>query len=237
MTVATTSTHEFDVGKICRLAYMEAGLLNPLQELAEAQAAAARDVLEVITRSVDTEGMFTRVVEFAEVTLATGITTYSLSADVVEVAGAGMYIDPTDTSPAAAETIVKPVSRETWQEISAKNASARPVWVYFDRSTSPGSVKVWPIPSSSENGGTLRLQVQRLRADVNSATVTMDFERYWTEYLIKKLAATLGRHNTLNLGRIQELEAMAADLLRKCKAKSHSQVNQQFVVRHGGRRR
>lgn len=237
MTVSTSSTNEFNVGKICRLAYMEAGLLNPNMQLSEAESSVARDFLEVITRSVDVEGMFAKVAEDAEVTLAAGVVTYSLAADVIDVSGSGMYIDPTDTNPGAAETIVKPVSRETYHEISAKTAESRPVWFFLDRSTVPLSVKIWPKPSTSEDGGILRLQIQRLRADVSSATVTMDFERFWTDYLVLKLAAKLARSNSLNLGRVQELETMAADTLRKCKAKSHQQVNQQFVVRHGGRRR
>lgn len=236
MTVATSSTNEFDVGKICRLAYMEAGLLNPQMQLSEAQASVARDFLELIARSIDTEGMFSRVVDFEDVALVTGQTSYSLNAATIDVVGAGMYRDPTDTNPGSSETIVKPISRETWQELSTKSAASRPTMFYFSKSETPPTVRVWPIPSTSENGGVLRLQAQRLRADANSATVTMDFERYWTEYLVQKLAAALSRANSLNLARVQELEGMAAMLLQKCKAKSHQQVNQQFVVRFGGRR-
>jgi hypothetical protein len=228
----STRTHEFNVGQICRLAYREASLLSVYQDMTAQQSSAAVDFLELIVHSVEAEGLFARSIEFETVTLADGDDDYNLSVNTLDVTGTAMYIPPGQTM---VELPVEPMSREQWQEIGVRDVEAPPTRYYVHRTATVLELRLWPTPGASENLGTIRLQSHRLRADVSDTAATPDFERYWADYLVEKLAAKLARSNALGLDRVQELEGMAARALAKCRGKSNEGTPQQLVIRHGRR--
>jgi hypothetical protein len=235
LTIAATRTQEFSIGKICTMAYRSAALLSPYMSMTEQQSSAAIDFLGIIIRSPDAEGMFARQVEFQNITLISGTHIYALDESVLDVIGAAMYISPehTDITQADSELYVRQISRETWHELGTKSTAGSPTMFYLHRTGVSPEVRLWPVPSDSEDGGTVRFQAQLLRADVTVATNTVDFERYWTDYLVKKLGAELARSNAVNLGRVGELEAQAHASLIKCRGKSNEGLPQQFVLMHG----
>lgn len=235
MTISSSRTQEFSISKICMMAYRSAALISPYQSLTEQMSSAAVDFLGVIIRSPDAEGMFARQIEFQNVTLVSGTYIYALDEAVLDVVGAAMYISPdnTDIAKADSELFVRPISRETWQELGTKSTEGPPTMYYLHRTGASPEVRLWPIPSDSEDGGTVRFQAQLLRADVTQGAATVDFERYWTDYLVKKLGATLARSNAVSLMRVTELEQMADIALKKCKGKSNEGMSQQFILSHG----
>lgn len=228
-----TRTHEFNVGQICRLAYREASLLSVYQEMTAQQSSAAIDFLGLIVHSVEAEGLFARSIEFEEVTLVSGQDSYSLSEDTLDVTGKAMYVPPDQTQ---VELPLTPMSREQWQEIGVRDTEGPPTRFYVHRTSSLLELRLWLTPGDSEAGGLVRIQSHRFRADVTSTTATPDFERYWADYLVQKLAAKLARSNALGLDRVQELEGSAARTLAKCRGKSNQGTSQQFVLSHGRRR-
>lgn len=230
MTIASTRTHEFDVGRICRIAYRMAGLLSVYQDMTSQQAGAAIDFFELIIHSVETEGMFARTVTLESVTLVADDATYSLAASTLDVVGNATYIMPNQTT---TELPVTPMSREDWQSKGVVVSGGPPTRYYADRTSSTVVVNLWPTPSTNEAGGTVRFQCHRLKADVTTTTVTPDFEVYWAEYLATRLAMHLASSSALDLMKVQDLERRAAACLAKCRGKSNSNTNQQFVVRHG----
>ncbi len=240
MTISSTRTQEFSIGKICTMAYRSAALLSPYMTMTEQMSAAAIDFLGVIIRSPDAEGIFAKQVEFESVTLVSGTYIYTLDESILDLVGAAMYIGPdnADVDRADSELFVRPISRETWQELGTKSVEGIPTMYYLHRTGASPEVRLWPIPGDSEADGVIRFQAQLLRADVTQATDTVDFERYWTDYLVKKLGAELARSNAVNLTRVGELEAQAQAALRKCRGKSNEGMGQQFILMHGnyGRR-
>lgn len=230
MTISSSRSHEFDVGQICRLAYREAGLLNVYQDMTAQQSSAATDFLELIVHSTETEGLFARMGETESVTLAADDDTYSLTASVLDVYGIAKYVAPGQTE---TEIPVFPMSREEWQDIDARIAGGPPTKYYPRRTATLLEVILWPKPSSSEASGTVRFQVHRLRADVTSTTVTPDFEVFWAEYFVLRLAMKLAGSSALPLDRVQHFERQAAMALQKCRGKANQSQNQQIVVRHG----
>lgn len=228
----STRSHEFNVGQICRLAYRESSLLSVYTDMTAQQASAAVDFLSLIVHSIEAEGIFARTIEFEEVVLVAGQDVYSLSASTLDVTGLAMYVLPGQT---VVELPLQPMSREQWQEIGVRDTFGPPTRFYIHRTSSTLEVRLWLTPGPSEAGGLVRLQSQRLRADVTDQNATPDFERYWADYLVEKLAAKLARSNALGLDRVQELEGMAARSLAKCRGKSNQGTPQQFVLRHGRR--
>lgn len=232
MTIMATRTHEFNVGQICRLAYREASILSVYQDMTAQQSSAATDFLELIVHSVEAEGIFARSIEFEEITLVDGQESYDLSANTLDTTGKAMYVPPDQTT---IELPLQPMSREQWQEIGVRDVEGPPSRFYVHRTGALLQLKLWLTPGASEDGGIVRLQSHRLRADVTDTAATPDFERYWADYLVQKLAAKLARSNALPLDRVQELEGMAARSLAKCRGKSNQGTMQQFVLRHGRR--
>lgn len=232
MTVSSTATFEFNIGQIVLMAWRDAGLKSIYQSLTTQEVSDGIDKLTRISMASHAKGLFARTVEFQTVTLASGTDTYPLTADILDVVGSGMYADPTQPTPANSETMVAPKLREQWHELAAKSASSRPTLFYVDRDTSTAKVVVWPIPGASEAGGRIRFQVHRFRADVRDPNATVDYERYWTDYLVAELAAKLALSNALPLPRYQALQAVAMSKLNECRAMSKEKPNQQFSVAH-----
>jgi hypothetical protein len=229
MTIATSRSHEFNVGQICRLAYREAGLLNVYQEMTTQQTSAATDFLELIVHSTETEGLFARSGDTESVTLATDVDSYTLSVNVLDLYGQAKYIAAGQTE---VELVVIPMSREEWQAIDARITGGPPSRYYHNRTTSPSTVVLWPKPSSSESGATVRFQIHRLRADVTSTTVTPDFEVFWSEYFVLRLAMKLASSATLPEDRVARLERQSLMALQKCRGKANQSTDQQIVIRH-----
>ena len=232
MTIATTRSHEFDVDKICKLAWRKAGLLSIYQSMNAQQAAAARELLELIVHSTETEGMFARSVIFESVTLADGTYVYPLSASTIDVTGTAMYVLPNQT---AVELPVQIISRERWQTIGVRTASGPPTLAYIHRQAVPYEAWLWPTPGASEAAGTVRFQSHRLRADVTAAGVTPDFEVYWADFLTTRLAKEIAQASGRGIDVVNDLERQSEIQLRKCRGKSNQSTMQQLVLCHGRR--
>lgn len=230
----TTSVATFNVTKIELMAYRTAALISATQNMTLQQAQAANDALALICDSADTIGNVARVVEMLNVTLATGTFVYSMPTNVLDVVSRAMYLDPTQTdiTKASGETPVDWISRDRWQELASKNSTGRPLFYYADRTSDTTKVNIWPVPSATENLGTIRFQVYLIRADVTDGNATLDFERYWTEYFVYALAAKLAFENALPLDRVGALEQKAESRKQACKARSRQQGPQMAVLSH-----
>lgn len=231
MTIDTSRTFEFNIGQIITLAYRQAGILSLYQSPSDAQMSYGKDLLQMVSQSAHLQGFFAKVVAFYELDVLEGISSYTLPAYVLDVLDAGMFIDPTqDPEHANGETICRLISRAEWQELSSKDATGRPTLMYEHRTADSVELRLWPIPSASDAGGTLRLQVHRLRANMTDTTKTPEFERYWSEYLVYETAQHIAFGSALALGRVQALRDTAANQLRLCKGMANQRTNQRFVA-------
>lgn len=232
MTVSSTSTYEFNVADIVKMGYQMAGLSSAYQALTTQQAQMGMDLLDLISRSTQTMGLFAKVGELYDLYLVANIRNYTLPGTILDVDGDGAFVPSGQPLTAAAgETPVRPISREKWQGISAHNATGRPVEYFSDRSDAAVVVYVWPTPDAS-NLGVIRLQTHRLRSNMREGAATIDFEPFWQEYFVCELGARLALAHSLNLSRVQFLKAEAQEKLERCRAQSHQRGAQQFVIRH-----
>lgn len=234
MSVSTT-TPEFNIDQMVLYAYRRAGLKGPDLSLTDSEGAAGRVELQLEIDSLIAEGLMRRVVDFFNLTpLVAGVFAYTMPSYVLDVVQAGMFIDPTQTdiTQASSETIIRQCTREEWHEVSSKNASGRPVMYYPHRPTALVEVRFWPVPSASEAGGTVRLQVNKLRADTLLGTDTVDAERHWLQYLVDKTAYRLAMASSLPADRCMLLKQDATESLGKCKGASNQKAPQQLVLDH-----
>lgn len=232
MTVSSSSTVEFDISKVAKLAYQMAGIVSVYSGLTTQQATHAQDLLELITKTAQTFGMMARTAQLYNLTLTASVSAYTLPQSILDVLEDGAFIDPSqNVNAASGETPVRAISRETWQGLSAKDATGRPTLYFPDRTADALVLNIWPTPDA-QNAGTIRLQTHRLRADVIDGSATLDFEVYWTEYFVAELGARLALSHSMSGERVSMLKREAADKLEKCRAYSNQHVDQQFVLSH-----
>jgi hypothetical protein len=232
MTVSASSTYEFNVADIVKMAYQTAGLISAYQTLNTQQSQLGMDLLDLITKSTQTMGLFAKIGTFYNLPLLAGTTSYTLPGTILDLDGDGAFIDAGQSLTAAAgETPVRPISREQYQTQSAKNATGRPIEYFADRTDAAVVVSLWPTPDAG-NAGTIRFQTHRLRADTREGQATIDFEPFWQEYFVCELAARLALAHSMNLSRVQWLKSESQEKLERCRAQSQQRGSQQFVVSH-----
>lgn len=233
MTVATTTGFEFNVGQICLLASRKANILHVSQSLSEADAGAARDELQLMIASSQAKGMFAKVMTFELVPLTATALGYMLAATTMDVVGPGMYVPlGQPTSGGTGETPVTQMLQGDWQALSTKLAQGRPTRYYAHRVAPQIEIRLDRVPAAADVGASIRLPVQRFRADVrNAANATLDYEQFWTDYLVHELGARLASNNGME--RLSsKLKKDADDLLVEAKAFAMPRGDQQMRVRH-----
>lgn len=232
MTIASTRTRELDINRITLRAYQLAGLINESQGITADKGAFARDILGNIIDEMQSQGLRARAVEFRNVTLVAGTTSYTMGTDVLDVVGDAMYIDPdeADVNAAAGEIPIVMIGRDEWQLLSDKSATGRPTLFYVHRTGSPPVVKFWPTPDA-DTDGTVRFQIHILAADSNDSSKTLDLERVFTQYITWELAHHICLANSLN-NQARYYGEQARTKLEMCKSFSAQRTPARFVVKH-----
>lgn len=229
MTIATTRTNEYTISQIVTVAFRRAGLLSRYQTLDTTSQGEGQQELQLVCDELEGRGLMSRSTEFYVLPLETGTTEYDLPAYTLAVVNRAMYIPAGDTDPSSNEQVIEQVSQEDWQTISNKLSESTPTLYFHRRDTVPNQVVFWPVPNEA---GSVRLQLQRLRADTNQGTKTVDFERYWMNALILKLASNL----CLNAGldeRGTRYSAMAEESVQHCLNNALDQGGFQMAVPAG----
>lgn len=221
MTISTTRDNEQTIGTLVSDAYRMASLLGDHQTLDTARMNKGMRALERICKSPEFNGAVARVVAPYILDIDADDGAYSLPSYVITPLGdAGFYLDD-ETQ----ETPVIQSNRQQYQAIGDKAVTGeRPTSYFADRTTDPVSVYLYPVPTAA---GSLRLQVQRLRADVTSSTATLDLERHWHEAVMMALAHKLALSAGLPMNRVEYIgnEAKAGTKL------AYDESSQQVTVR------
>lgn len=228
MTVNASSTLEFNINQVVKLALQSAGLLPAGAQASgvqwETKATQARELLDVLVDALQLRGQFARSTEFYDVTIVEGTSEYALPATTVAVIGEAMMA----TEDEDFQTTVRPVSMGEYQAISEKTSTGRPT-LFWAQMHATVSLVLWPVPDSD---GTLTIQRQRLLADNNDGSATLDLERYWTRHIMYMLAHDLAVANSMPIQRCGYLRSLAESELALCKAKASGRVQPMITSAH-----
>lgn len=234
MTISTSRTGEFTVHQIVRAAYRCAGLITVGQEPSAAKAAAGRELLQFILMDLEADSLCARNTVFEDVPCVAGQAAYVLSDDALDVEGQAAYVPPGETPETAeSQTSLAQLPRERWLSLTNKTAAGRPTLYWADRATSPITLRLYPVP---DEAGTVRLQVQRLRASMLEGSATPDMERFFAEYLRWRLAHDLAVENSLPLDKVAYLMGMAAQRRNRMMGAASQGIADTMYVDHGYRR-
>jgi hypothetical protein len=222
----------FTINQIVRLAYRRTLLISDYGNPTDQQYRHARDLLQLLSLRAQTKGLLAHSIAFEEITLLTGISAYDLSTSAMDIVSTAMFIPAGVVDPANGELNVSPMTRDEWQSLSAKGAQGPPTLYYVDRSADTLAVKVWPVPSASENLARLRFQVHLFHADMDIGSYTPDFERFWAAWLVAQLGADLAKDNGLPVERVQMLIADAQAAFQDCRNYAMPRTPPQMGLSH-----
>lgn len=245
MSVNSSSTFEFSINQLVRIAYIMASQMAPEEPAAgvqwDARVQFGYSCLELIMKGLEAEGKLSRTRRFVQVQLAEGVNSYALDDDVMDVIEDAAFIPPGQTPDTAdGQTPVKPMDLESWNRLTSKASSGRPNLYFCYRAAAPLVIKVWPVPSA-EDEGLLQLQAVKFLAQNNDGTKVPDLERYWNNYLVHRVAAMIAEAANEPTDKVMRLEAKAEQQLLTAKKYSRQSTPATVVVTHrsgyGGYRR
>lgn len=229
MTVATSRSNEYTISQIVTVAFRRAGLLNRYQTLDTTSQAEGQQELQLVCDELEGRGLMSRSTEFYVLDLTAGTTEYDLPAYTLAVVNRAMYIPAGDSDPSSNEQVIESVSQEDWQTISNKLSQSVPTLYFHRRDVIPNQVVFWQVPNEA---GSVRLQIQRLRADTSQGTKTIDFERYWMDALVFRLASSLCFNSGLD-ERGMQYRGMAEQSITRCLSNAKDQVGFQMAIPAG----
>jgi len=219
LTVATSSTKEFEIDRIVRLAYIQAGL-RPIEQgntgiQWEQQATFGREMLELILKALVAEGLLVRTVREYLLTLTADDAVYTLPADVLDVFGQAVYIPAgEDTDEPETEQVIQQISWGQWQGLGNRTVEGVPSMYYPHRASGQVEVRFSPRPTEA---GSVRFQAYYLSANATDGAATVDLERHWGLYLVYQLAYELAEAGGQPADKKVTLKGRADELLHKAK--------------------
>lgn len=235
--VSTSRGRPFRIDTIVRRAYQLAGLLEVNQGEGSpewlAKAELGRDLLDAIVDELQAEGLAARPIIFRNIVMQTGVFEYSIADDILDIIGDGMYIDPSndDVEKAQGETLVKQIDREAWQRLSNKGAEGRPT-LFLALRNADFVVRVWPVPSASDNDGQVRFQMHQFYADTAEGDKDADLRPFWNRYLFYALAHDLATANTLPVDHRSALNKRAEELKTKARMYANQRPSSYAHIQH-----
>lgn len=218
MTISTSVGTEFKVGRLVKIAFRKASLINAQLEPNRVQMAEGLEEMQLLIRALPRRGLHAHELRFENVTCVAGTTTYQLSVNAIDVVGDGKVIpEGEDPDASSSETLCIQVKQDAWHRNAAKGARGRPTQFYTKREGLRPSVVVWPIPESAD---TIRFHVQRRIADALDANVTLDLQEYWYDHVTLELAYRLATNHNLPGPKLAQLRADSEAAFKEARRKA-----------------
>lgn len=239
MTVSASSSSEFQVDDLSRMAFLATGLLEAGKQPPAEDLAIARDFMNLELQALQAEGVILRTVERASLTLGTPdlgtVSTYTLPSDTIDV-----RIDPNDqvgtiVDSTGNESLVVNMTRAEYMDLANKTASvtARPGRAYVEKLAAV-TVTLWPAPDATSL--TLKYARVRLLRDADTGGVTIDLARRWMKFIVYATAVHLGRAKSIQQSDLAELRAESERMKAVCLADDAPRGKVRFRLAHSGRR-
>jgi hypothetical protein len=198
MTTSGTATFNLDIVEIVEESFEQAGLeLRSGYDLKT-----ARRSLNLLSLEWASRGYNLWVIEQGTVPLLTGVATYSLPADTIDLVE--MVIRQT-TGSTTTDIAVTRIGMSTYATIPVKTTQGRPVQVWVNRQTTP-QVTVWPVPPSTSYT-LVYWRMRRIQDAGSSGELTFDIPQRFLPCLVAGLALKIAAKRPEAEARIPRLKA------------------------------
>jgi hypothetical protein len=182
MATSGTTSFSLDVIELVEEAYERAGLeLRGGYDLRS-----ARRSMDLLFREWENRGINLWTVEERTQALSTGVQTYTLGADIVDLLEHMIRLPITGGTTSQTDYIVSRISVSTWATRTSKLQRSRPTEIYIDRQRDAPQITLWPSPDRDDY--TLVYWVMRRMEDAGTYTNTGDFPFRFYEAMCAGLA-------------------------------------------------
>jgi hypothetical protein len=228
MTIASTPSTPLPINDLILLAYKRAGVLPVEATTSGANMSAklshGKSLLDLILNALAVEGFNARQMDFYDLSVVAGTSSYTLTDTVLDVIEQGMFKETGGTT----ELVVNQIPLAVWQTLTDKTTeSAKPqLYVVFRDGATP-VVNLWPVPTAA---GTLRFKVVRLLGNNQTGTNSVDLQRYWEDGLVWMLAYYIAVDSSMPAERVMMLQQTAEQKKKACIRYSFEHPDQQAVV-------
>lgn len=181
MTATITTAFTLDLADLCEEAFERCG--SEMRSGYDLRT--ARRSLNLLTIEWANRGINLWTIEQGEIPLHTGVATYALPADTIDLLD---QVIRTGSGTTQSDLIIPRISSSTYASIPTKNAQGRPVQVWIDRQAGNPQVHIWPTPQAPDAQYTLVYWRMRRMTDAGDATNTQDIPFRFIPAMVAGLA-------------------------------------------------
>lgn len=182
MATSGTTNFSLDITELAEEAFERAGL----EVRSGYDLRTLRRSMDLLFREWENRGINLWTVEERTLPLQTGVQTYTLGADIIDLLEHMIRLPTTGAATNQTDYVVSRISVSTWATRTSKLQRSRPTEIYIDRQRDAPQVTLWPSPDRGDY--TLVYWVMRRMEDTGAYTNTGDFPFRFYEAMCAGLA-------------------------------------------------
>lgn len=227
MSTSGLTTFNPDIAEIIEEAYERVGV----EIRTGYQFRTARRSLNYLLASWANKGLNLWTIEQGEIPLLTGVGTYALPDDTVDLIETVIRQNPGSTSNQVDLQIAR-ISVSTYATIPNKLTQGRPIQIFVDRQTPTPTAKIWPLPS--QTGYTLVYwRLRRLQDTGAPGSNTLDIPFRFLEAMTAGLAYNLALKTPEAENKIPMLKQLYDEAFELAADEDRQRVSFRFVPNIG----
>ena len=178
-----STNFDLNLQAIVKNAYFYAGILGPNKQPSNDQLAGAKDIVNMRTKELQSEGIILRTLTQQVFTLTAGTAIYAMAASVLDIDDGRPFV-----SGGGIDVPMTEYSRDQYMSLTVKNFTGQPTAFYVEK-TPIINVYLYPVPDSS--WATMTLPVITLLPDLNVGTDSTTLMAKYLRCLTLGVAADL----------------------------------------------
>ena len=178
-----STSFDLNLQAITKNAYFLAGILGPNVQPDNDQLAGAKDIVNMRTKELQSEGIILRTLTQQVFTLTAGTAIYAMASSVLDIDGGHPFV-----SGGGIDVPMMEYSRDEYMSLTVKTFTGQPTAFYVEK-TPTINVYLYPVPDSS--WATMTLPVITLLSDLNIGTDSTGLMAKYLRCLTLGVAADL----------------------------------------------
>lgn len=200
MAVSGTTNFSLDITELAEEAFERAGL----EVRSGYDLRTLRRSMDLLFREWENRGINLWTVEERQLPLQTGVQTYTLGADIIDLLEHMIRLPTVGATTNQTDYVVSRVSVSTWATRTSKLQRSRPTEIWVNRQRDAPEVTLWPSPDNDDY--TLVYWVMRRMNDAGAYTNTGDFPFRFYEAMCAGLALRIAMKKPEAEARIPRLK-------------------------------
>lgn len=225
MTISTNSSFDLSRDEIIRVAYQYVGVVAAGEDPDAAQIAMGSDVLNIVLKALQNDGIILSKLERTTTTLIAGTAEYATASDTLDIDKDAIYV----SNGTGTDIRLRQISRGMYMELTKKDSQGQPSQMYVEKLATV-SFFLYPIPDA--NWTSITYPRYRLLSDMDAGDVTSGLPSKYLDTVTMMLAERLALHHGLR-EKHKDLQVMAERARQKAVNDDTERGDIEFVPRYG----